>query len=212
MIKTTLLMGLLMGVIVFVFWFVGGSHYAFLGLIFGGLMNFGVYWYSDRIILSMTKAKEVSRTDEPELHEIIERLARKAKMPKPRVYVTNDSSLNAFAPGRSPSHATIAVHTGLVQACSMQEVEGVLAHELTYVKNRDTLISTVAAVMAGTLQFLVYVFMFGGSGRDRRGGGLALLAVILTPIAAMLIQMAISRTREYAADAGGGRKSQTYTT
>ena len=200
-------MGFLMGVVVFVFWFVGGMEYALIGLFFGGLVNFGVYWHSDRIILSMTKAREASTLEEPELHEIVERLARKAGMPKPKLYVINDSALNAFATGRSPSHAAIAVHTGILKTCTTQEVEGVLGHELTHVKNRDTLISTVAAVMAGTLQLLVYIFMFGGSGRNSRGNPLALLAVILTPIAAMLIQMAISRTREFAADAGGARLS-----
>ena len=208
--RTAALMGLLMSVVIFAFWVVGGRGYATFGLIFGALMNFGVYWYSDKIVLSMTRAKEVSSQEAPELHEIVEQLARKASIPKPRVYIINDPSLNAFATGRSPSHAAIAVHTGLIKACTKEELQGVLGHELTHIKNRDTIIQTAAAVIAGTLQYLVYAFMFGGRDREKRENPLALLALILTPIAAMLIQMAISRTREYSADEGGAMLSNPH--
>jgi len=199
-------MALLMSVIVTAFWLMGGGDYAFMGLIVGAVINFGVYWFSDKIVLSMTKAKEADRMQYPQLYEIVERLSRKAGMPAPRVYVIQDSSLNAFATGRGPGHAAVVVHIGLLQVLSPEEIEGVIGHELTHIKRRDILISTVAAVMAGTLTYLQYALFFGGDDRRDRGG-LALLAMILAPIAGMLIQMAISRTREYGADAGGAQLS-----
>lgn len=205
-VKTTALMALLMTLVIGVFWYVGGEEFGFIGLLIGGVMNFGVYWYSDKIILTMTRAKEADRTHYPKLHEIVERLSRKADMPKPRVYVIKDPSLNAFATGRNPKHAAVAVHTGLLETLTTEEVEGVLGHELTHVKNRDTLISTLAAVIAGSLSYLMYAFMWGD--RDNRNRSpLALVAVIVAPILAMLIRFAISRSREYSADAGGAQLS-----
>ncbi|MFH0859593.1 MAG: zinc metalloprotease HtpX [Candidatus Altiarchaeota archaeon] len=206
MLKTTALMSLLIAVVMIAFWFVGGRGFALFGLILGVIINLGVYWHSDKIVLRMTRAREVSRDEAPMLHGIVDRLASRAKMPKPRVYVVENRSLNAFATGRNPKHAAVAVHTGLLQALTPEEVEGVLGHEMTHIKNRDTLISTMAAVIAGILSYLGYAYMFSGDRRDRNNV-LALAAIILAPMAGMLIQMAISRTREYAADAGGGRLS-----
>jgi len=202
--KTGMLMALLLAIVVVAFGFVGGRGFAFFGLIIGILINFTVYWKSDSIVLSMTGAKEVTPEQAPVLHGMVERLSRRAGIPKPKVCVVKDQSLNAFATGRDPAHAAVAVHTGLLQKLTDEEIEGVLAHELSHIKNRDTLIQTVAAVMAGTLSYLYLAFYLGG-GRRGRNNGLALLALILAPLAAMLVQMAISRGREYAADAGGGR-------
>lgn len=203
--KTTALMALLLVVVAIAFSFVGGKTFGYIGLFLGLVINLGVYWYSDKIVLSMTRAKQVSAEQNPELHEMVERLARKAGIPKPRIYIVNDNSMNAFATGRNPAHAAVAVHKGLLRSLSREEVEAIIGHELTHIANRDTLIQTFAAVIAGTLTYLGYAYMFGDR-RDR--GPLALVAVIVAPIAGLIIQMAISRTREYAADAGGARLSQ----
>ncbi|VVB51328.1 Protease HtpX [uncultured archaeon] len=206
MLKTTFLMALLMGVVIAAFTLVGGKNYAFMGLIVGGLMNILTYWFSDRIVLAMTHAQPADPAQYKQLNEIVEKVARKANIPTPKAYIVNDPTLNAFATGRGPGHAAIVVHTGLLSACTAQEVEGVIGHELTHVKNRDVLISTIAAVMAGVLSYLGYAFMWNRSDREDRGGNaLALVAVILAPIAGMLIQLAISRSREYAADEGGAQ-------
>jgi heat shock protein HtpX len=176
------------------------------------VMNFGSYWFSDKIVLSMYNAQEVGPDDR--LYKIVERLSRQAGLPMPRVYVIPDPSPNAFATGRSPSHAAVAATQGILQILSDNELEGVLAHELAHVKHRDILTSSVAATLAAAIMFAArsaqWAMIFGGYGgdrdRDRGSNPIAMLAtIILAPLAALLIQMAISRSREYAADAGGAQ-------
>lgn len=167
------------------------------------LMNFGSYWFSDSIVLRMARAKEVTREDAPELHEMVDRLRRNAGLPMPRVFVTPDEQPNAFATGRNPDHAAVAVTTGIVRLLSREELEGVIAHELAHVQNRDILIGSVAATVAAAITMLArFAFFFGGD-RDRGGALSGLLMLILAPVAAMMIQMAISRSREFAADRAG---------
>nr|MBA2364716.1 zinc metalloprotease HtpX [Chloroflexia bacterium] len=183
---------------------------------FALLTNMFAYWNSDKVALAMSGAHEVSAADAPELHRMVEELARNAQLPKPRVYVMNTPAPNAFATGRDPKHAAVAATTGIMQLLSYDELRGVMAHELAHVKNRDTLIQTIVATIAGTIMFLAqmaqFAAIFGGLGRsdDDEGGmnpiGL-LVSIIVAPIAATLIQMAISRSREYAADAGGAQIS-----
>ena len=180
-----------------------------LALVLAAVMNLGSFFFSDKIALAMSGAKPVSREQAPRLYEIVERLAAKATLPAPRIYAIPTQAPNAFATGRSPSHAAVAVTHGLLEICSDEEVEGVLAHELGHVKNRDILISAVVATVAGAVTMLArmayYAELFGfGGGRsdDRRGGMLSALAMmIVAPLAALVIQLFISRTREYAADA-----------
>jgi len=186
-------------------------------LLFGGLglvMNFVTYWFSDRLALLAHRAQEVSPAEAPTLHAIVERLTRRAGMPMPRVYIIPSAAANAFATGRNPQHAAVAVTDGILQILSERELEGVLAHELSHVKNRDVLIATVAAGVAGLISTIGYVMqwglMLGGSGRDEdsRSSGLAALAwIIIAPIIALIIQMAISRSREYGADQSGASLS-----
>jgi len=208
--KTTLLLATLTGIVVAVGYYYGGRNWAVVALAAAGLMNFITFWFSDKIVLRMYQARQIAREDSPKLYGIVEDLARRARMPMPKVYVIPTETPNAFATGRSPSHASVAATYGILRLLSVDELEGVMAHELAHVKNRDTLTSTVAATLGGAISMLARVFMFGGGGRGRGnrsgGGGIgALLIVILAPIAAMMIQMAISRSREYAADAGGAR-------
>jgi heat shock protein HtpX len=182
-------------------------------LMFGGLglvMNFVMYWFSDRIALMAHRAQEVTAAEAPTLFAIVERLARRAGMPMPRVYIIPDQSPNAFATGRNPQHAAVAVTEGLLHILDERQLAGVLAHELSHVRNRDVLIATIAAGVAGLISSIGYAlqfgFMLGGASRDdeNRGGGLAALAwIIVAPIIALLIQMAISRSREFSADASG---------
>jgi heat shock protein HtpX len=203
-VKTLLLMALLTGLFVAAGQAIGGPDLAFVGLLFAGLMNLGTYFFSDRLVLRMYGARVVERHEAPELYEMVERLSRKAGLPLPRVAVLPQEQPNAFATGRSPKHAVVAATRGILRILTREELEGVMAHELAHVKNRDMLIGTVAATMAGALSWLGHSLLFFGGGRDRGGGGpLGLLMLILAPIAAVLIQMAISRSREFAADAGG---------
>jgi heat shock protein HtpX len=176
------------------------------------LMNFGAYWFSDRIVLAMYRAQAVSETDAPELYRIVRGLAQRARMPMPRLYIIPSEAPNAFATGRNPEHAAVAATEGILRILNEEELEGVLAHELSHVRNRDTLISTVAATLAGVVVMLARMAMwmplFGGGGRDdedRGGGGVlgVLFLAILAPIAATLIQLAISRSREFQADETG---------
>lgn len=184
-----------------------------LAFFFAIIMNFGSYWYSDTIVLKMYKAKEVSPSEAPELHEIVENLATKADIPKPKVYIVNDNSPNAFATGRDPEHAAVAATTGILRLLTKEELEGVLGHELAHVKNRDTLISAIAATIAGVITMIAmwarFAAIFGGFGGDRDSGGsniITFLALaILAPIAAMIVQLAISRSREYVADEAGAK-------
>lgn len=184
-----------------------------IAFLFAVIMNFGSYWYSDKIVLKMYRAREVSPSESPNLHKIVDGLVMKAGLPKPKVYIVDSGMPNAFATGRNPQHAAVAVTTGILNILSYEELEGVLAHELAHVKHRDTLISAVAATLAGVITMLAswarWAAIFGGfGGRDDDGGnniiGFIVMAV-LAPLAATLIQLAISRSREFAADAEGAK-------
>jgi heat shock protein HtpX len=209
MMKTTLLLATMTGLFLVVGDLLGGQSGMVAALAIAGVMNFVAYFWSDKIALASYGARPVTREEAPVLHAIVERLAMKAQIPMPRLYVIPDPALNAFATGRDPAHAAVAATEGIVRAMSQEELEGVLAHELSHVLNRDTLISTVAATLAGAISMLARMAFWipmGGRDDDERGNPLgALLMLILAPIAAFLIQMAVSRSREYAADASGAR-------
>ncbi len=189
----------------------GGQRGMLMALIFAAIMNFVSYFFSDKIALAMYRAQPVSREDLPRVYNIVERLAQKVGLPTPKVYVIPTDSPNAFATGRNPSHASVAVTQGILSLLNDDELEGVIAHELGHVRNRDILISSIAATLAGAITYLAQVakwgMIFGGFGGDRnerRGGGFAeLLMIFLAPFAAMLIQLAVSRSREYGADETG---------
>jgi heat shock protein HtpX len=191
---------------------IGGKTGMTFALVFAGMMNFFAYWFSDRVVLAMYRAKEVKEAEAPELYSIVRRLAQKANMPMPRVYIIHAEQPNAFATGRNPKHAAVAVTTGIMNILSPEELSGVIGHELAHIKHRDILISTVAATIAGAISYLAqmaqWLFIFGGfRGDDDEGGHpiVALLMMIIAPIIALIVQMAISRSREFAADAGGAR-------
>jgi len=192
----------------------GNPAILYFAVIFSLFMNFLSFWYSDKIVLKMARAKPVSREEHPELYRIVENLTITAGLPMPRLYLVEERQLNAFATGRSPKHAAVAVTEGLLQKLDRSELEGVLAHELSHIGNRDMLVSTMAVVLVGFISILSDLFLrmmwFGGGRRDSRDGGggalillLALAASILAPLAAMLMQLAISRKREFLADASG---------
>jgi heat shock protein HtpX len=210
-VKTVLLLGALSGLLLFIGDTVGGPSGLMLGLILAGVMNLGSYWFSDKIVLRMYRAQAVG--PEHPLYRLTERLARQGGLPMPKVYVIPDPSPNAFATGRNPEHAAVAATQGILQILSEHELEGVIAHELAHVKHRDILISSIAATLAAAIMFAarmaMYAGMFGGGRQDDREQGsnpIALLAMmILAPMAAMLIQAAISRSREFSADAGGAQ-------
>ena len=206
--KTTMLLGLLTGLIVWIGGYLGGQGGMVIAFLFAGIMNFGAYWFSDKIVLRMYRAREVDPTQAPDLYRMVERLAQKAGIPTPKVFVIPNESPNAFATGRNPEHAVVAVTQGILRLMNDEELEGVIAHELGHVKNRDILISSIAATLAGAIMLLAsmarWAAIFGGFSRDDDdGGGIfgLLFMAILAPLAAMMIQMAISRTREYKADA-----------
>lgn len=202
--KTTALMAGLMGLCLGIAYLLGGPQALLPALILGGVLNLIAFFYSDKIALATMRAHEVDRAEDRVLVDAVERLAREANMPCPRVYISPAAAPNAFATGRSPSHSAVCVTAGLRQMLNDEELEGVIAHELAHVKHRDVLISTVAAVVAGAITYLTYLALFFGGGRDRRGNPIvALLLMILAPVAASLIQMAISRSREYEADRFG---------
>jgi len=203
-IKTALLLGLMSAALMAVGQVLGGGQGLILGFLFAVLMNFGSYWFSDKIVLRMYNAQEVGPGHR--LYSAVARLAERAGLPMPRCYVIPELSPNAFATGRNPAHAAVAATEGILRILTDEELEGVLAHELAHVKHRDILISSVAATLAAAIMMIArFGLFFGGSRDDREGSNpIALLAtVILAPIAAMLIQAAISRSREYDADAGG---------
>ena len=212
--KTVLLLGALTGVLLALGWFLGGTNGATIALAVSLVMNLGSWWFSDKIVIKMTRAKEVQPQDNPGLHRMVEELSRNAGIPKPRVYMTADPSPNAFATGRGPGHAAVAVTQGLMQLLTEREVRGVLAHELGHIKHRDVLVSSVAAAIAGAIVWIAYMMrwvgIFGGLGGDDDDGNIlvVLLLSILAPIAAMIIQMAISRSQEYKADIRGAEISQ----
>jgi heat shock protein HtpX len=215
--KTALLLGALTALLLVVGEFLGGSGGLTIALIFALGINFISFWFSDKIALAMTGAREVSEADAPMLHRSVAHVAQLAGLPKPRVYIVDSPSPNAFATGRDPHHAAVAATTGILGILNQAELEGVIAHEMAHIRNRDTLTATIAAAIAGAIMYLarmgqfamIFGGGFGGGRRDSRDGGLggieALLVIILAPIAAMLIQLAISRSREYSADLNGAR-------
>lgn len=210
--KTLILMALLTGIMVAVGGSFGGTSGATVMLLISLGMNLFSYWFSAPMVLRAYNAQEVTREEAPELYGMVEQLAANAHLPMPKLCIINSDVPNAFATGRNPSHAAVAVTTGIMRVLDYNELSGVLGHELTHVKNRDILISTIAAAMAGVISWIANIaqwaaiFGVGRSDDDEEGGGLlgSLVTIIIAPIAAFLIQMAISRSREYAADKGGG--------
>ena len=214
-IKTTLLLGALTGLLMLIGGYFGGKSGVVIAFLFAMVMNFGSYWFSDKIVLRMYKAQEISESQAPELYGIVKNLALRGNLPMPRVYVIPENTPNAFATGRDENHAVVAVTEGITRILNRDELEGVIGHELTHIKNKDMLISSIAATLAGAIVMLAnmaqWAAIFGGVSRDddEGGGGLIglILMAILAPIAAAVIQMAISRSREFLADAGGAKIS-----
>lgn len=210
--KTMLLMVTLTLMLVGIGALLGGKTGMTFALIMAFGMNFITYWFSDKIVLRMYGAKQVSEAEAPELYGIVRRLAQRAQLPMPKVYIVDQDQPNAFATGRNPDHAAVAVTTGIVRILSREELEGVIGHELAHVKHRDILVGTVAATIAGAISYLAQMaqwsMIFGGH-RDEEGEGsnpiATIVMMIVGPIAALLVQMAISRSREYGADEGGAR-------
>ncbi|MGH7356505.1 MAG: zinc metalloprotease HtpX [Candidatus Rokuibacteriota bacterium] len=210
--KTTFLLAVLTVMLVFLGGAFGGRSGMLVALVFALLMNFFSYWFSDRIVLAMYGAQPVSEAEAPALHALVRRLATKAGIPMPRIYVIPNDTPNAFATGRNPAHAAVAVTDGIMRVLSPDELEGVLAHELAHVLNRDVLIGTIAATLAGAITYLAHMAqwaaMFGGRRDDDEGGTnpiAALILAIVAPFAAMLVQLAVSRSREFQADATGAQ-------
>jgi heat shock protein HtpX len=210
-IKTLFLLVTLTLILVWAGGALGGKQGMTMALIFALMMNLFAYWFSDKIVLRMYRAKQVSEAEAPELYGIVRRLVQKAGMPMPKVYMINEDQPNAFATGRNPKHAAVAVTTGIMRILSHEELQGVIAHELSHVRHRDILISTIAATIAGAISYLAqmaqWAMIFGGRGDDDEGGNpiAALAMMIVGPLAALIVQMAISRSREYSADEGGAR-------
>lgn len=205
-VKTVALLAFLSALVWGVAYTWGGSSGFWIGLVLAGGINIVAYFYSDKIALASTRAKPVKESELPEVYSIIRNLASKARMPMPRIYLIDSPQPNAFATGRNPEHAAVAVTTGILQALNRDELEGVLGHELSHVQNRDILISSVAAMLAAALSIFARMAFFFGGGRNRGnpvGAVIGLVAIIVAPIAAILIRMAISRTREYQADESG---------
>ena len=213
--RTTILLAALTALVVWIGQMVGGPNGAVLALIMAGAMNFFSYWFSDKIVLKMYGAQEISANDDPELYGIVRDLTARAGLPMPKVYIIPEETPNAFATGRNPEHAAVAVTQGIRRILDKRELAGVLGHELSHVKHRDILISSIAATLAGAISYLAYMAqwaaIFGGGSRDREEGGSnifsLLFMMIVAPMAAMLIQMAVSRSREYMADEGGAKVS-----
>ncbi len=211
-VKTAVLLALIIALFMAIGGYLGGTRGMILGFLFGGISNFIAYYFSDKIALASTGAQPVDERQAPQLYRIVRDLAERAGMPMPRVYVMPQQAPNAFATGRNPSNAVVAVTQGLLQMCDERELTGVLAHEIAHVKHRDMLISTIAASVAGAISMLAYMGQFalifgglGGRDGDSRSNPFALLLmIIVAPIAAALIHMAISRSREYNADSAGG--------
>lgn len=204
MLRTSLLLAGLTGLFLALGWMIGGQTGMLIALVIALGTNIFAYWNSDQMVLRMYNAQEIDARSAPELYGLVEQLAGRAQLPMPRVYIIDQPQPNAFATGRDPQHAAVAVTTGLMRILSHQELAGVLAHELAHVRNRDTLIMTVTATLAGALGMLANFGLFFGGNRDSQTGIITnILAVILAPMAAMLVQFAISRTREYAADRAG---------
>lgn len=210
-IKTVFLMTAMMALFIIVGGALGGESGMIIAFVISLAMNFGAYWFSDKVVLSMYRAREVSYQDAPELYNMVERLSGRANLPMPKVYIVENPTPNAFATGRNPENAAVAVTTGILKILNQDELEGVIAHELGHIKNRDILISTITATLVGTITFIArmagFAAMFGGRD-DEEGDGLSsLVLLILSPIIAVLIQMSISRSREYMADSAGAQIS-----
>jgi heat shock protein HtpX len=213
--KTGLLLAVLTAMLVLIGGAIGGQQGMVIAFVIALAMNFFSYWFSDKIVLAAYGAKPIDEAEAPRLYAIVHRLATRAGIPMPRVYLVPSETPNAFATGRNPQHAVVAVTEGIMRILDEEELEGVLAHELSHVKNRDVLISTIAATLAGAITYLAHMAqwaaMFGGRSRDDEEGGsnpiAMILLAILAPIAAMLVQMAVSRSREFQADATGARVS-----
>ena len=213
MFKTGILLAVLTAMLVLIGGAIGGRQGMLVAFFFAVAMNFFSYWFSDKIVLSMYGAQPIDEAQAPRLYAILRRLTTRAQIPMPRVYMIPTDTPNAFATGRNPEHAAVAVTEGIMRILDEEELEGVLAHELSHVKNRDILISTIAATLAGAITYLAHMAqwaaMFGGGRRDDDEGGTnpiaAILLAVVAPIAAMLVQLAVSRAREYQADATGAR-------
>jgi heat shock protein HtpX len=213
--KTALLLGALTGLLMLIGGWFGGQNGVVIAFFFAVVMNFGSYWFSDKIVLAMYHAKPVTENEAPELYSTVKNLALRASIPMPRVYIIPGDTPNAFATGRNEQHAVVAVTEGILRILSRDELEGVIAHELTHIRNHDILIGSIAATLAGAIVMLAHMAqwaaMFGGSRDDDEGGGSNIIGLIvmavLALIAATLIQMAISRSREYLADEGGAKIS-----
>lgn len=196
--RTGLLLGLLTGILLIIGFLFGGVGGMTVALIFAMLINFFSYWFSDKIVLSMYRAKP---SNDKELNHLVEKIAKEADIPKPKVYIVPTNSPNAFATGRSPNHSSVAVTQGLLDTLDDDEIEGVLSHELSHIKDRDTLVSTIAATIGGAISYLAQIAWLGMFSKDREGGNAILFPLlILAPFAAMLVQLSISRGREYLAD------------
>src|SRR5918994_352833 len=206
--RTIILLAVLTALLVWAGDLIGGRQGAVIALVMAGVMNFFSYWFSDKIVIKMYGGQEVSAQEDPELYGLVQDLTQRAGLPMPKVYVLPQDTPNAFATGRNPQHAAVAVTHGIRRILNKRELTGVLAHELSHVKNRDILVSTIAATLAGAISYLAYMAQWaaifgGGRSRDEGGGGNIfglLFMMIVAPLAAMLIQMAVSRSREYGAD------------
>ncbi len=205
--KTVFLMTFLMVLFLLVGYLLGGSTGMTIALIFSLAMNFGSYWFSDKIVLKMYRAREIKRDEAPRFYDMIQRLAQQANLPMPRVYVIDDPTPNAFATGRNPENAAVAATTGILRILSEDELAGVMSHELAHVKHRDILIGTIAATVVGTITYVAqmagWAMMFGRGDDDKDNGISSLVLLIVAPIAATLLQLAISRSREFSADENG---------
>ncbi len=209
-IKTSILMAGIIALFGVVGGAIGGQQGMLIALLIGGGMNVWAYWFSDKMVLKMYNAREVDESTSPYLYNMVRELARRAELPMPKVYIIDEDQPNAFATGRNPEHAAVAATSGIMRMLSERELRGVMAHELAHVKNRDILISTISATIAGAISSLAqFGMLFGGSrdGEDRPNPVVSIIVMILAPIAGMLIQMAISRTREFGADRGGAEIS-----
>jgi len=206
--KTVILLGLLTGLMLAAGYFIGGNYGLTIALAIAVIMNFGSYFYSDKIVLRMYKAKPAIKSEYPQLHKIVSEVSKNAGILKPKVYIVPTENANAFATGRNPQNAVVACTQGILKILNEQELKGVIAHEIAHVKNRDILVATIAATIAAVISYLAmmarFAAIFGGMRDDRGGNGLSLLFLaILTPIIAVIIQLAISRSREYLADSTG---------
>lgn len=204
--KTFLLLGILSVILVTLGGFFGGRDGIYMTFFFSLLMNGGMYFFSDKLALSMSRAKPLNKATHKNIYDMVEELSRKIKIPMPKLYITPDQQANAFATGRGPGHASVAVTQGIIDTLPKEELRAVLAHELAHVKNRDVLVATIAAVLASTISFMANMSLFSNHSNDNRGNGvLGLVIALLVPIGAAIIQMAISRQREYGADETGAK-------